>query len=209
MGLVLLHAMASLVACSTAAKSPSGSTKTRASSWRCPDTGLHWFTYADPDSSDSAWHPPAWPWPNSGGLPRILPGLHLNYSYSVPGGDRQAGRIELIQPHIQWIDDLNRDGLADMAIQDLNGQHYRTLALLNCGNDRYLPVFDQMAEDIAFEEDPLNGRGWKLLRAEWIPSQSEYQENWMFRWDGSKYTKVCEYRLSVDSLSAPHPSRCP
>jgi hypothetical protein len=138
-----------------------------------------------------------------------LPSLRLNYSYPDADGNPLVGSQDLIQPQLSSVEDLNGDDRPDLIMLEPAGNHQRTLVLLDCGNNRYLPVLDQMADGIAIEEDPRPEARGKSLRVEWIPTGSEHQVNQVLRWDGSTFARACEYSVPIDSLGIHRPGGCP
>lgn len=205
---VLLLLLSLLLACSNAARPARLSDGENTASWKCPDTGLRWLAPADSGAPDRPWRPPGKP-DGKAGKRAPLPSLRLHYSEAGEEGTRRIGSEVLIQPLLASSEDLNGDHRADLILLESSGEHQRILVLLGCGNDRYLPAFDQMADGIAVEEDPRRGARRKSLRLEWIPIGSEYQENRVLRWNGAAFAAACEYRVPVDSLGIRPPGGCP
>src|SRR5688572_1104538 len=107
----LLASLLTLAACSPAAK-PAKKAEVQTAAWKCPDTGLKWFTYAAPQ--DKPWTPPDRLTQDPKSMPTILPSLALNYSRPGSDGKPQAGSKEITEPNLSWIGDLNEDGKNDL-----------------------------------------------------------------------------------------------
>lgn len=179
------------------------------SGWACPDTGLRWFTYADSSDTDRPWHPPSHLEHNPKSMPEILPGMYLNYQYKDQDGRLRVGGKEIIEPTLSWVEDLNGDGRADMAIHDGVMETRPTWVLLNCDRDRYIVAFESMAEGVAVETPPDRNSKWKALRVHWWYFQGEQQQNMILHWNGAGFAKVCEYQVHADSLNNPRRTGCP